>query len=81
MLNKLLNAVKTQLGKNLISIILGIGLASIFRKACENERCLVFKAPSVNSIKNNIYQHDNSCFKFNERSVNCDSKKKKVTFA
>lgn len=81
MLNKLLNAVKTQLGKNLISIVLGIGLASIFRKACENERCLVFKAPSVSSIKDNVYEHDNSCYKFNERSVDCDPKKKKVRFA
>ena len=81
MLNKFLNSVKTQLGKNMISVILGIGLASIFRKACGNGRCLVFKAPSVSSIKNNIYEHANNCYEFNERSVDCNQKKKNVQFA
>ena len=81
MLNKFLNSVKTDLGKNLISIILGIGLASIFRKACENKNCLVFNAPPISEIKNNVFEHDNNCYKFNERSVSCDPKMKKVTFA
>ncbi len=30
----------------IISIIWGLGIASIFRKICNNNKCIVIKAPS-----------------------------------
>ena len=39
-MNKLLN---TEVGQRIVSIILGLGLASIFRKVCSNNNCLVKK--------------------------------------
>lgn len=60
-------------GKYIFSIILGIGLASLFRRACSSRNCLVFKAPSIKSIRNQIFQHNNKCYKFSEHSVSCKS--------
>ena len=32
-------------GKFIISIILGLGIAALFRKVCNNNKCIVIKAP------------------------------------
>ena len=40
--------------KYVISAIIGIGLATLFRKACNSRNCLVFKAPSIDKIKNQV---------------------------
>ena len=37
--------------KYAISLILGLGLASLFRKACNSRNCLVFKAPPMEKVK------------------------------
>ena len=60
-------------GRYVFSILLGLGLATFFRKACSSRDCLVFKAPSFNDIKKNIYKHNNNCYKFTERSVTCNN--------
>ena len=39
-------------GKIIISIILGLGFATLFRKVCKDRDCIIFKAPNINKIKN-----------------------------
>ena len=46
------NIINSRPGQISISIILGVGLASFFRKACNSRNCLVFQAPS--EIQNNF---------------------------
>ena len=41
-----MNFLKTPAGKIAVSILWGLGLACIFRKACKGRDCIVFKAPS-----------------------------------
>lgn len=60
-------------GKYLFSILLGLGLATLFRKACNSRNCLVFKAPTLSEIKGKIYSHNNKCYKFKETSVSCNN--------
>ena len=62
-------------GKYIFSILLGLGLASIFRRACAERNCLTFKAPSLKEIKGNVYKFGNKCFKFNEKAVKCEGEK------
>ena len=83
MSSKLSSFINTQHGRYVVSLLLGLGLACLFRKACNSRNCLVFKAPSLNSIKENIYKYNNKCYKFQERTVSCDKngeKKKTVEF-
>ena len=82
MMENALKSLKTDTGRCFVSIILGIGLASIFRKSCESRNCLIFNAPSITDIKQNVYKHDGRCYKFSERSVKCDPhNNKQVLFA
>ena len=55
MISNVLKAIHTQNGKFAISFILGMGLASLFRKVCNDRNCIVFKAPSLEEVTNNDF--------------------------
>lgn len=65
----------------IISIILGFGLATLFRKICNERNCIVFQAPKNENIENQIFRHNNQCFKYKHKSEQCNTDKKKVYFA
>ena len=67
--------------KIIISIIIGFGLATIFRRICNESDCLEFRAPVQKKLEDTIYKEDNHCFKFNYRNTRCDNNKKKIPFA
>lgn len=69
---------KTKYGKYIISIIFGLGLASLFRKICDKKSCLSFMGPKFKDIKDNVYKYNNQCIKFTENIVNCNSPNKKI---
>ncbi len=58
-------------GKYAFSILLGLGLATLFRKACSSRNCLIFKAPSLDKIKGKIFGHNNKWYKFEDKSTSC----------
>jgi hypothetical protein len=68
----------TPLGKILLSIILGLGLASLFRKVCTDKNCIHFKGAAIKDIDGKVYMHDDKCYKYTSTSVKCDSKSKIV---
>jgi len=70
----------TGLGKNIMSILLGFGLASLFRTVCKDKKCLLFHAPPLDKIKDKIYRDNNKCYKYTPTATKCDSKKKIVSF-
>jgi hypothetical protein len=63
-------------GKNLISVILGLGLASLFHKVCKDKNCIIFKGPIISEVDGKIFQHGNECFKYDIENVKCDLSKK-----
>ena len=68
-------------GKLIISIILGLGLATLFRKVCKDRDCIIFRAPDIKKIQNQIFKFEGKCYKFSEEIERCDSNKKIVPFA
>ena len=62
--------------KVVLSIILGFGLATIFRKVCKNNKCYEFVSPSLQKVKNNVWKYDNQCYKFTPNLVKCNKNKK-----
>jgi hypothetical protein len=67
--------VHSQTGKIVMSILLGIGLASLFRSVCKGKRCKVLAAPPIEEIENQIYKFDGKCYKIEKSAVKCDNKK------
>tara|TARA_B100000073_G_C23621105_1_gene528574 strand:+ start:638 stop:877 length:240 start_codon:yes stop_codon:yes gene_type:complete len=68
-------------GKIIISIILGLGLATLFRKVCKDRDCIIFRAPDIKKIQNQIFKFEGKCYKFSEEIERCNSNKKIVPFA
>lgn len=65
------------MGKVFISIMLGLGLATIFRRICKEKNCLRFRGPIIGDIDGKIYQHGEKCYKYETKSADkCDENKK-----
>ena len=71
----------SKFGEYVISILLGLGLATLFRKVCKDRNCILFKAPEIEKIENSVYKYNNKCYKFKSKAETCDYKKKIIQFA
>ena len=65
------NILSTRTGQIRISIILGLGLAALFKKSCEGGKCIVFHAPPKDITKK-VYKQDSKCMKFKSEATKCD---------
>ena len=72
---------KTETGRIIMSVLLGLGLATLFRKSCQGKNCIIFKPPSLEDIKKKKYKYGDKCFNYEIDTVVCDNKKKYVDFA
>lgn len=66
----------TPMGQVIISILLGLGLATLFRKACTEKNCIVFNGPVISEFDGKVYRHGEKCYKYSVNPTNCDSTKK-----
>ena len=72
---------RTKTGKYIMSLLLGIGLASFFRFICKDKDCIVFAGPPMEDIKDKIYKNHNKCYKLIPTATKCTTDKKTVKFA
>ena len=75
------NALHTPKGGIVISMLLGLGLASLFRRVCNDRNCLVFKAPPIEEVTTNTYAYGDKCYSFKPNAVKCGSVEKQVLFS
>lgn len=68
----------TNIGITVISIVLGLGLATIFRKVCTDKNCINFKGPVITDIKDKIYKFDEKCYKYDIEPTICNKNKQIV---
>jgi hypothetical protein len=71
----------SDIGKNIVSILLGLGLATLFRKVCNDRNCLIFKAPEPSKIKDKVFQFNDKCYKYEQQAESCSKDKKVLEFA
>lgn len=81
MLKNISHSLHTPKGRIVVSIILGLGLASLFRKVCNDRNCLVFKAPSLEEVSSNTYAYGDKCYNFKPKAMKCGSVEKQVLFS
>ena len=80
-LNNLLN---TDRGRIILSILLGLGLASLFISYCEGKNCYRFIGPEQNKLRDKIFSFDSNnskCYSLKEENVKCGSREKTIEFA
>lgn len=76
-IQKILNS---DAGKYIISILLGIGLSTLFRNACNDRKCLIFKAVSPEKVKDKIFKLDNQCYTYSHEQVKCSDDDNELKF-
>ena len=62
----------------MISIVLGLGVASLFRKVCNDKGCIRFNGPIISDIDEKIYKHGEKCYKYDTNPDKCDPKKRTI---
>lgn len=64
--------VKTSGGGILISALLGLGLATVFRRACVGGACYVVHGPSIDHVTGHVWRVDSRCFMYTPEPAQCD---------
>jgi hypothetical protein len=68
----------THLGRIFISILLGLGLATLFRKVCTERNCIDFNGPIISDFEDKTYGQNDKCYKYKLKLDKCDPKKRIV---
>lgn len=69
----------SETGKKLFSIMLGLGVAGLFKMSCDNRSCLVYKAPEFKET-NKIVKYNKQCYGVNEKMINCEESNEKLIY-
>ena len=72
--------IHTRTGKIILSILLGLGVASLFRSMCKGKNCIVFNAAPIEEINNKVHKYDNKCYQYVSNVTKCDKSKKIIEF-
>jgi hypothetical protein len=62
-------------GKIILSVLLGFGIATLFRRACKDRNCLVFSSPSITKVTNKVFGFNNKCYTYSEKNATCNKNK------
>jgi hypothetical protein len=66
----------TPIGIAFISILLGLGLATLFRKVCKDRDCIIFNGPVITDVIGKVFKHDNKCYNYKFHPSSCNQNKK-----
>lgn len=71
-MSNITDALSSKTGSYIISVILGLGLAALFRKACKDNNCIVIKGPNLEEINKFYYKINNECFRYSPVFTECN---------
>jgi len=66
----------TPLGVAFISILLGLGLATLFRKVCVDKNCIVFHGPVIQEFDSKTFNHGEKCYQYTFMPDTCQPTKR-----
>ena len=72
------DVLKDSAGSKVVSVILGLGLAAMFRKVCKGEKCIVVKGPGEDAVSSFYYKLEDDCYKYTPYAVDCAKGEKKA---
>jgi len=67
----LIDFMKTNQGRNIISVILALGIACILRITCKDANMIIIKGPPLESVDNKIFSFDNKCYSYKTIASSC----------
>ena len=73
---RMLEFSKTPVGKNIISVILAVGLACLLRMSFKNANMIIINGPPLEQTEGKIFSFDNKCYSYKTVSTTCDNLEK-----
>ena len=70
--------VHSKTGRIIMSMLLGIGLATLFRTACKGRQCRIISSPPLSELQDQTYKFNNKCYTFETNPIDCATNKKTV---
>lgn len=67
----LIDVIRTKTFSIIFSLMLGLALASFFRRACKGRACVIVKAPNPQQMTSGYYKFSGKCYKFKTDVANC----------
>ena len=68
---RIIELMKSQNGKIIISIILAIGLASILRMSFKDANMIIINGPPIEQTEGKIFSFDNKCYNYKTVATSC----------
>lgn len=68
---RIIEILKHPIGNIVISVILGLGLAAVFKQVCNEGHCLIIKGPPYEEIKDKVFVFEDKCYKYKPKAVSC----------
>jgi hypothetical protein len=68
----MLHLLRSREGEIFISVILGFGIATLFRRVCKGRSCVVIKGPKLSEVQEYVYRIDDRCYQYKPRMVACE---------
>lgn len=59
----------------LVSLLIGFGIAALFRPLCKGPECVVLRGPPVAEIRGTVYQFGAKCVEFVPKPEECPKPK------
>jgi hypothetical protein len=63
---------ETQRFRVFAGIMLGVGLATVFRRTCGEGRCVVIRSPDENRVQTYVWKGDDGCYVYRKVDEPCD---------
>ena len=67
----LIDFMKTNTGRNIVSVILALGLACMLRITCKDANMVIIKGPPIESVENKIFSFDSKCYSYKTVASSC----------
>lgn len=61
----------TPAGSIIISVLLGLGLAAMFKTACKDGKCIVIEGPKKEETDKFYYKINDDCYKYTTVATKC----------
>ena len=68
---KMIEFLETRMGSISFSILLGVGIAALFRKACTDNKCIIIQSPDMEELSKFYYKSNGKCFKYTPVTSEC----------
>jgi hypothetical protein len=62
---------KSKFGVTVVSIILGLGIAALFRSVCKDGKCVIIEGPPIEEVQKYYYKINDSCYKYEPVPTEC----------